>query len=48
MSVAGVLNEPYTVWFVVVGMKIKMNFLGVLNSVRMVWLSFEDVSEYAE
>ena len=48
MSVAGVLNEPCTVWFAVVGVRVGMNFLGVLHSVRMVLLRFGDVSGCAE
>ena len=44
MLVAGVLNEPCTVWFAVVGVKVGMNFLCVLHSVRMVWLRLGDVS----
>ena len=48
MSVAGVLNEPCTVWFAVVGLRVGMSFLGVLHSVRMVLLRFGDVSGCAE
>ena len=44
MSVAGVLNEPCTVWFAAVGVRVGMNFLGVLHSVRMVWLRLGEVS----
>ena len=46
--VAGVLNEPCTVWFAVVGVRVGMSFLGVLHSVRMVLLRFGDVSGCAE
>ena len=48
MSVAGVLNEPCTVWFAVVGVRVGMSFLGVLHSVRMVLLRLGDVSACAE
>ena len=36
ISVAGVLGESCAMWFVVVGVRNGMNFLGVLNSVCMV------------
>ena len=39
-----VLNEPCPLWFAVVGVRVGMNFLGVLHSVRMVWLRLGDVS----
>ena len=43
-----VMNEPCTVWFAVVGVRVGMNFLCVLHSVRMVLSMFGDVSGCAE
>ena len=48
MSVAGVLNEPCALWFAVVGVRVGMNFLCVLHSLRLVLLRFGDVSGCAE
>ena len=39
-----VLNEPCAVWFAVVGVRVGMNFLCVLHSVRMVWLRHGSVA----
>ena len=48
MSVAGVLNEPCTVWFAVVGVRVGLGFLCVLHSAGLVLLRFGDVSGCAE
>ena len=37
------MSDLCTVWFAVVGVIVGMNFLGVLHSVRMVWLRLGDV-----
>ena len=38
------MSDLCTVWFAVVGVRVGMSFLGVLHSVRMVWLRLGDVS----
>ena len=38
------MSDLCTVLFAVVGVIVGMNFLGVLHSVRMVWLRLGDVS----
>ena len=38
------MNEPCAVWFAVVGVRVGMNFLRVLHSVRMVWLRHGSVA----
>ena len=42
------MNELCTVWFAVSGVRVGMNCLCVLHSVRMVWLRLGDVSGCAE